>query len=136
VAICNIGDSRIFRLSKGQMEQLSMDHVGVAPYGRKPPLSQNLGIPPTEMLIEPYAATAAYREGDIYLICSDGLTDMLSTNQIAQVLGQYPIETAAGCLLEKALERGGRDNITIILCRTEARGKFSFLGKRRGVRGH
>lgn len=66
ITLCNIGDSRIFRFCKGILEQISTDHVATAAYGVKPPLSQNLGIPPTELIIEPYFAQGAYNDGDIY----------------------------------------------------------------------
>ena len=75
VTVCNIGDSRVYRLAGGELAQISTDHVINAAPGRKPPLSQNLGIPKTEMKIEPYAARGAYGDGDVYVICSDGLTD-------------------------------------------------------------
>lgn len=127
IALCNIGDSKILRLHKKKLEQISTDHVGIAAYGRKPPLSQNLGIPPSELLIEPYCARGGYRNGDIYLICSDGLTDMLSNDRICRILMEYPLQEAAQMLLNEALEQGGKDNITIILCKTE-RGNRWFTG--------
>lgn len=117
VTLCNIGDSKIFRFCNGALEQISKDHVAVAAFGVKPPLSQNLGIPPTELIIDPYFAQGAYNDKDIYLICSDGLTDMVTTEQITEVLAYTPIEEANTELLEKALSNGGRDNITIILCK-------------------
>ena len=59
VTLCNIGDSKIFRFCDGELEQISKDHVTVAAYGVKPPLSQNLGISPTELIIDPYLAQGA-----------------------------------------------------------------------------
>lgn len=115
IYLCNIGDSKIFRLSHGKMRQISYDHVGVAMYGSKPPLMQNLGIRETEMVIEPFVDCRAYREGDIYLICSDGLTDMVDTEEMRTTLLNSEKDSAAAALLEKALENGGKDNITIIL---------------------
>lgn len=119
VALCNIGDSKIFRLCNGTLEQISMDHVAVAAFGVKPPLSQNLGIPPNELVIDPYLARGPYNDGDIYLICSDGLTDMVSVDEITEVLVSTPIEEAITKLLDKALANGGKDNTTIILCKIE-----------------
>ena len=114
VSLCNIGDSKIFRFSNSRLEQISTDHISVAAFGIKPPLSQNLGIPSTEMIIEPYLANGKYHDGDIYLICSDGLTDMVSPAEISGVLGASDCENAASALLDLALSNGGRDNITII----------------------
>ena len=127
--LCNIGDSKIFRYSENGLEQLSEDHLGAAFSGQKPPLSQNLGIPEDEMIIEPYLAHGAYRDGDLYLICSDGLTDMVTTEEIAETAAGAPVEEACMALLEKALSHGGKDNVTIILCRIERRRGWLFSRK-------
>lgn len=131
ITLCNIGDSKIFRLSDGKFEQISIDHIAPAPFGMKPPLFQNLGIPPDELTISPYIARGLYNDGDIYVICSDGLTDMVGTDEIAHTLTSAPFETASTSLLEKALEGGGRDNITIILCKIERYSGSLFDRKRR-----
>ena len=130
VVLCNIGDSKIFRLCNGTLEQISMDHVAVAAFGVKPPLSQNLGIPPNELVIDPYLARGPYNDGDIYMICSDGLTDMVSVDEITEVLISKPSEEAITLLLEKALANGGKDNITIILCKIERQSGWFFNRKR------
>ncbi len=127
IALCNIGDSRIFRFAEGGLRQISVDHVGVSAYGMKPPLSQNLGIPPSEMVIDPYIARGHYNNGDIYLICSDGLTDMLTTDEITEIL-ERGFNGAAERLLGRALKNGGKDNVTIIVCRV--------VRERRGLLGH
>ncbi|MCR5107414.1 MAG: protein phosphatase 2C domain-containing protein [Lachnospiraceae bacterium] len=119
ITLCNIGDSRIFRLVSGELKQISVDHVAPYKIGNKPPLSQNLGIPPEELQIEPYVATGELMDGDTYLICSDGLTDMVSEDEISRVISTNTIEDATITLLNTALENGGRDNITIILCRVK-----------------
>ncbi len=119
IALCNIGDSKVFRFSKGTLEQISRDHVTVSPFGSKPPLSQNLGIPPSEMLIEPYVARGRYVHGDIYLICSDGLTDMVELGEIKDMLGSTDFDKITGKLLSRALANGGRDNVSIITCKVE-----------------
>lgn len=119
IFLCNIGDSKIFRFRRGQLEQLSMDHLCLAPFGVKPPLSQNLGLPPEEIKIEPYFLKLSYAPDDVYLICSDGLTDMVTNEEIQQVLSSTPVESAAELLLEQALAKGGKDNTTILLCKTE-----------------
>lgn len=128
IALCNIGDSKIFRFADKKMEQISVDHYAVATYGIKPPLSQNLGIPSSEMVIDPYVARGQYNDGDIYLLCSDGLTDMVTIEEITRILVETEFNKAAGKLLDTALKNGGKDNITIILCRVE-REKHSILGR-------
>ena len=119
LSLCNIGDSKIFRFRQGALEQLSTDHLGIAPFGVKPPLSQSLGIPPEEMRITPYTLKARYEPEDIYLICSDGLTDMVTKEDIAKVLSGSPLQPAAEQLLALALANGGRDNVTFVLCRID-----------------
>jgi len=130
VVLCNIGDSKIFRLCDGTLEQISKDHVAVSAFGVKPPLSQNLGIPPNELVIDPYLARGAYNDGDVYLICSDGLTDMVSVAEITEVLISKPIEEAITLLLDKALANGGKDNTTIILIKIERQSGWFFKRKR------
>lgn len=124
--LCNIGDSKIFLFNEGNLTQLSYDHVGIAAFGRKPPLTQNLGIPEDEMIIEPYVAAGDYAPGEIYLICSDGITDMLTQLQIQQILTEHSGREAAEKLLEGALVSGGRDNITFILMYVKKQKLFGF----------
>lgn len=129
VVLCNIGDSKILRLCAGSLEQISKDHINVSVFGVKPPLSQNLGIPSNELIIDPYLAHGAYNDRDIYLICSDGLTDMLSLETITEILISKPIEKSITLLLDKALANGGKDNITIILCEIERQYRCCFKYK-------
>lgn len=115
VSVCNIGDSKIFRLSAGSLYQISEDHLSIAPYGEKAPLSQYLGIPPEELTICPYYAELPYADQDKYLLCSDGLTDMVPPEDIARILAKFPAEQAAQILLQNALDNGGKDNVTLIV---------------------
>lgn len=116
ISLCNIGDTKIFRFSHGTLKQISIDHYSVAAYGKKPPLSQNLGIPEDEMIIEPYYAKGYYHDHDKYLICSDGLTDMVKLDDISRIISDTQFDEITERLLDTALNNGGRDNITIIMC--------------------
>ena len=62
----------------------------------------------------------ALEEGDILLLCSDGLTNYVSVDDIACVLAQTPFYKAADVLIEKALEGGGLDNVTVLLIGAQA----------------
>jgi protein phosphatase len=123
IYICNIGDSRIFQYSCGELTQISRDHTSSADGGRKPSLTQNLGIPEDEFIIEPYIAKGDYQSGDRYLICSDGLTDMVQPEVIKKVMSEYgEAQKCAERLMELALDGGGVDNTTIIVCDVHKKG--------------
>ena len=92
-----------------------------------PPLSQNLGIPPDLFVIEPHVARVKYNIGDIFLLCSDGLTDMVDLSSIKEILSRIPFEKATESLVDAALSNGGKDNITVILCRIESNKKTPFI---------
>ncbi len=118
VYVCNLGDSRAYRLRDGEFMQLSVDHVENRGGQKKAPLTQHLGISPEDYLIEPYIAKGALRSGDQYLLCSDGLTDMLKNIEIADIMSKTAsAEECAQKLVDAALEKGGRDNVTAIVCR-------------------
>lgn len=122
VYACNVGDSRIFGLRGDRLLQISRDHTD-AEYmrekgitGRKPRLSQYLGMNPASIRLEPHITEGNLQSGDVYLICSDGLTDMVEPEQIRQILSEGG--SARQCvarLIAAALEGGGRDNVTVIV---------------------
>lgn len=119
VHVCNVGDSRAYRLRNGELLQLSEDHLEKLPdrTARKAPLSQHLGLDPEEFLIEPHIVKDKLERGDMYLLCSDGLTDMLTDNEISDIMLNDKVATSCVReLINSALEHGGRDNITVILC--------------------
>ncbi|MBQ6570360.1 MAG: serine/threonine-protein phosphatase [Clostridia bacterium] len=121
IAICNLGDSRIFRLRSGEIKQISSDHVLEGSPCEKPPLTQFLGIPEEEMQLEPFISMGDYLEGDRFLLCSDGLTDMLSEDDICEIAAkEKTTEDAASSLVSNALKRGGEDNITVLLCEIQS----------------
>ena len=124
IVLCNIGDSKIFRFAEHKIEQISQDHLAISPYGTKPSLSQHLGITPEEMLIEPYIAHGQYNKGDIYLLCSDGLTDMVEVSDIENIIEYSGLERVTSVLLEQALAHGGKDNITILVCKIESKDRI------------
>lgn len=127
--LCNIGDSKAYVMSGQKFEQISQDHVWMPELYPKPPLSQNLGIPEDELLIEPYIAPLDYRDQDIYLLCSDGLSDMVSTDHMKEILTSRAGPEAARTLLEEALDHGGKDNITFLLLYVMKDEKESFFKK-------
>lgn len=126
-ASCNLGDSRIYQLHERELYRLSSDHVlGGGRFG-KSPLMQYVGMDEKEMKPEPSIESATFAMDDCYLLCSDGITDMLSDSEIGEILKEdLPVEELAEKLLKQALEKGGRDNITLVVCRVSDKNDSSF----------
>lgn len=113
----NLGDSRIYKAFQGSFQQISTDHVLRGALYRKAPLTQYLGIPDDNMELDPSFIREEYCENVRYLVCSDGLTDMLTDGEIADIFSrELPVKETVEILLERALLKGGRDNVTIVLC--------------------
>lgn len=124
---CNVGDSRSFCLRDGKLQQMSMDHVESRPVRghAKAALTQYLGINTEEMLLEPFISKEEIQSGDMYLLCSDGLTDMLTNSEISEImLNSETAGSRAEALVAAAMEHGGRDNITVIVCELKKRGNL------------
>ena len=115
IILCNIGDSKVYSFMDGNLTQISYDHAIPMPDGMKASLSQYLGMPPSDGILDPFFSRGVYNVGDMFLICSDGLSDMVDADSIKNVLTNAPFENATDILLNKALMNGGRDNITILL---------------------
>jgi len=122
----HIGDSRTYLLRDGELTQLSHDHSFVQSLvdeGRITP--EEARVHPHRSLIQrvmigrpdnvPDIATVDGRAGDRYLLCSDGLTDMVTDADIAPALGEPSLEKAAERLIELALAGGGFDNVTVVI---------------------
>ncbi|MCD7868437.1 MAG: protein phosphatase 2C domain-containing protein [Clostridiales bacterium] len=117
---CNVGDSRIYEFCDGKLEQISTDHVAFARGIGKAPLTQYLGLDEENMVLEPSLRLLPYQAGSRYLICSDGVTDMLTLEELREFLGREgTAEAKVSAILKKALEKGGRDNVTMILIQIE-----------------
>ena len=133
--VSNIGDSRAYLLRDNQLKQISQDHTQIrrlvemniltAEKARVHPdrhkLTQHLGIFPEEMVIEPFSAEpVALVDGDVFLLCSDGLSDMLEDKEIEAIMNQHttPQDTAQK-LVDSALLNGGKDNVTVIVARVK-----------------
>ena len=120
IVACNIGDSKIFRIRNKQMIQISEDHtdekimsaIGIK---KKPVLLQYIGIPDTEMAIEPYVSKGVLESGDIYVLCSDGITDVIEAADMYKIIGDLSADEAAKQLLSEVERRNGADNATAIV---------------------
>jgi protein phosphatase len=131
VGIGHVGDSRAYRLRGGRLERLTRDHSLVEEMRRKGQLTdaqaedhpqrsiitRALGPEPE---VEVDVQTVPASPGDVFLICSDGLTTMLGDEQIARLLsGATSMAAAVRALVDEANRAGGRDNITALAFRLE-----------------
>lgn len=131
LTVAHVGDSRLYRLRNGDFEQVTSDHSLLqelvdkgfyTPQEARKSLNKNLvtraiGVEDT---VTPDFLEEFVKPGDIYLLCSDGLTDAVDDGEIAAILKSKinDLEEAGRALVEKANEYGGRDNISVILART------------------
>lgn len=122
--ICNIGDSPIFLLRKGKLSKISIDHIELVNYEKiaktesknsHKDLTQYIGISPDEMILEPYLAKGEIERGDKFILCTDGLPSMVPHEDIEFITSNCNIaHEIAKQLVNKALENGGTDNITVV----------------------
>jgi serine/threonine protein phosphatase PrpC len=125
VTIGHLGDSRVYRLRGGALVQLTVDHSLYAEL-----LAAGIAVPPraecqfTNVItravgMSPDPAPGVRAEpavaGDTYLLCTDGLTEAVPDERIAELLRAAPPEAAGKALVDEAYARGGRDNITAVV---------------------
>lgn len=116
IYIANAGDSRIYKYSKNKFEQISVDHVAHG-YGGKAPLTKFLGTPDRNGLM-PYIARGAYKANDIFVLCTDGVYDMVDEEMLkALVSTKRTMAEISKEIVDLAVQRGGVDNATVILCK-------------------
>jgi len=129
VSLGHVGDSRAYRLRDGELEQITRDHSLVAELERsgqitpeaaehhpqRSIITRALG-PEPDVEVDTYTLNA--RAGDLFLLCSDGLTSMISDDEVAAVLRtSATLDDAADALIKAANQSGGKDNITVVLFR-------------------
>jgi protein phosphatase len=127
--LCHVGDSRIYRLRQGDLEQVTRDHSLVNLYADNPELAAKLG-PANENVIvravglreevEVDHRSIAMEDGDVYLLCSDGLTDMVDDWILKELLEEGlagSLDECADALIRAALSNGGVDNVTALVLR-------------------
>jgi len=128
VAIGHVGDSRAYILRNGELEQLTDDHSLVAELVRRGELSpEEAEVHPqrsvitralgTDPDVDVDTFTVQAESGDVFLICSDGLTTMVDVDTICEIVARHrgDLKGAARALIREANNRGGDDNITTVL---------------------
>ena len=134
--IAHVGDSRIYRLREGSLTQITQDHSLVEElvraglitreqartHPRRNIITRALG---THGENEPDMLVTDVQDGDVFLLCTDGLTGMVPDDEIERTLRDCGMEAAADRLLALALDAGGRDNVTLILCARKGAGAWN-----------
>ncbi|MCR4415413.1 MAG: hypothetical protein NUV77_23630, partial [Thermoguttaceae bacterium] len=131
--IAHVGDSRVYRVRAGRIEQLTFDHslvwelraAGQIPSGDAPSyipkniITRSLG-PNSDVQVD-LEGPLALEPGDIFLLCSDGLSGQVGDAEIGKILSVLPPDEAVRTLIDLANLRGGPDNITVIVVRVKER---------------
>jgi protein phosphatase len=133
MTVAHIGDSRLYRLREGRLEQLTKDHSllqewidsgmitpeQAATAQHKNLVTRALGVDPA---VEPEIHDHDVLPGDLLLLCSDGLYDMVTDDDTAMTLSALGanLELAAAQLVDQANDNGGKDNVSVILARIGA----------------
>jgi len=128
--VAHVGDSRLYRCRENRLEQITKDHSLLqelvdkgfyTPEEAKQSMNKNLvtravGI---ELDVVPDFQEVPVQPGDMFLLCSDGLTDLVDDEDIETTLNTYTanLESAANLLVQMANDAGGKDNISVILAR-------------------
>ena len=127
VYLTHVGDSRAYRLRDGELRQMSRDHSLVAEllekgaitaeeaktHPQRNYITRAIG---TSNRVEPDISRSAHREGDVWLLCSDGLSNYFTRDELQAALNvRGDWQSRAEGLMNTALERGGADNITLLL---------------------
>jgi protein phosphatase len=131
LTIAHVGDSRAYLFRDGALKRLTQDHSLVDELVRRGKLTEEQAAehpqrsiitralgPEPEVEVDTW--TYPVRAGDVLLLCSDGLTSMVSEERVAEILASTDnVKTAAQALIDEANAAGGRDNITVVLFRIE-----------------
>ena len=130
VMLAHVGDSRCYLMRGGEVYQITKDHSLVAELVRKGEITEEeakdhpyrniitraLG---TDDTVAVDAQDVDTRPGDVFLLCTDGLSNYLETSEIRGILAESSPQEACERLVDLALDRGGRDNITVVVARLE-----------------
>jgi len=123
--ISHVGDSRAYLFRAGRLERITRDHTVVQQEidaGRLTPelarivphkniLTQSVGY---HGPVEPDTTTIPTRPGDVFVLCTDGLTDPLDDRQLTEIVASTPFADLAEVLVQKAIEHGTEDNVTVV----------------------
>jgi serine/threonine protein phosphatase PrpC len=128
IVYAHVGDSRIYRMRKNKLELLTQDHSLFAkwlqigkesqtPYPYKNVITRAIG---TGSRANPEIAISTYEPGDLFFLCTDGLSDVLSLEDLEKMINNSKnLEEASKKLIEEAKIKGSSDNITVLMIQSE-----------------
>lgn len=140
VIYAHVGDSRIYRLREGKLELLTQDHslfakwlqIGkesTTPFPYKNVITRAVG---TATKANPEIAVCSHLPGDLFFLCSDGLSDVLNLDEIENILNSASdLESASKDLIQNAKIKGSSDNITILMVQSEKSRAENLPGQQR-----
>lgn len=125
------GDSRIYLLRAGQYTQVTVDHTEVnellrtgaitaeqaLTWPRRNVITRAIGVHATPQTDERSGGLA---DGDVFLLCSDGLTEHIEDHEMAEALTRFAPQAACDALVQLTLQRGAKDNVTVVVVRVAA----------------
>lgn len=126
----HVGDSRIYRFRQGRLEQLTQDHslvqelIDLGQLSEKQAedflykniITKAIG---TESSVEPSVSYTPLEKEDMILMCTDGLSDLVNLEEMQKIISQNSEEEIPSLLVKRAKERGGYDNITVVLVKVK-----------------
>lgn len=128
--LAHVGDSRIYRVRDGQFQQITEDHSLLNDYikMKKLTLEEIENFPHKNVIVRALGMKESVKvdtffevpkPGDVYLLCSDGLSGEVSDGKMAEIVNHNMRDLVSGChqLIEEANRNGGHDNITVVLVR-------------------
>ena len=121
----HVGDSRLYRWRNSNLTCLTTDHSAYSDWVRRGKAGQEPGknivtraVGPKEGVI-PDIEWEEYQKDDAYILCSDGLNDMISDEEITNILKQHnDVDDMAVGLVNAAISAGGKDNTSVVVCKT------------------
>ena len=138
------GDSRAYLLRDGRFEQITRDHSRIQElidagslsptearsYARSNVITRAVGVT-DRLALDMHQGPL--EPGDVFLLCSDGLTGMVDDREIAGLIADPALEAAADALIALTLERGAKDNVTVVLARCSANPDHTLDQRRDGL---
>ena len=130
VILGHVGDSRAYLLRGRRFRQVTCDHSLVWEMQRQGTITaEEARVHPyrnvitravgTDATVDADISTVTTKKGDLWLICSDGLTEYLTDTRLRRILTHCPAEEAAETMMSEALEAGGKDNISLLIAEVD-----------------